>query len=539
MRRWLPLSTAAALIAVNVAGIWGIVVARRGALEQAEKLFHMETAEKARTLESSLASTRADLAFLAASPALVTLERDLQSEDPREARWRRLAVEGALLLFLRGHPDTHSLVVRGATGAPLVAAGRRGGVPVLWLPSSLPSAGGDPDRPVPIRGLVDIAGIGTGDAPSLEVSLDAAALLRAVRGREDSPETCSLTDRQGRRLDPAVEGRAAREKRAMEASAATVRTEGWSAEAPWTLDCARPAAAALGFMEPVAVRHRTTIVLILAIMALAVVLGAFALQQERRGQMLEARAREEARVRELERQLFHAERLGTVGRLAAGMAHEINNPLEGISNYLRLAREDMARGDAVSARRRLDGVQEGLDRAAGIVRQVLAHADPASSPRERVDLNAVVSQSMTFVRSRPEFSGIEFALDLAPSLPAVQGDAVTLGQLFLNLILNACEAQPGGGQVCVTTRAIQDEVVAEVADSGPGVPAGVRDRVFEPFFTTKESTGLGLSICHAIARHHGASLSVGDRPGGGALFRLELKTAGEPSAAAVLEKRHA
>ncbi|MGH9870182.1 MAG: sensor histidine kinase [Candidatus Polarisedimenticolia bacterium] len=524
---------------MNVAGIWGIVVARRGALEQAEKLYHMETAEKARTLESTLASTRADLAFLAASPALVSLERDLHSEDPREARWRRLAVEGALLLFLRGHPDTHSLVVRGAAGTPLVAAGRRGGVPVLWLPSSLPTAEGDLDPLMPVRGRVDIAGIGTPGAPRLDVALDAAALLRAVRGRENALETCSLSDHQGRRLDPAGEGRAAREKRAMALSSAAVRTEGWSAEAPWTLACARPAAAALGFMEPVAVRHRTTIVLILAIMALAVVLGSFAIQQERRGQMLEARAREEARVRELERQLFHAERLGTVGRLAAGMAHEINNPLEGISNYLRLAREDMARGDAAAAGRRLDGVQEGLDRAAGIVRQVLAHADPASSPRERVDLNAVISQSMTFVRSRPDFSRIEFVLDLAPSLPAVRGDAVTLGQLFLNLILNACEAQPGGGQVRVTTRSLHDEVVAEVADAGPGVPTEFRERVFEPFFTTKESTGLGLSICHAIARRHGAALSVGDRPGGGALFRLELKTAGETSTAAVLETRRA
>jgi two-component system C4-dicarboxylate transport sensor histidine kinase DctB len=376
----------------------------------------------------------------------------------------------------------------------------------------------------------------------LDVALDPQALLRTGRGGHEMQAACTLTDRAGGLLathdEPAAAGGASKDASA-EVAAAEVATEGWSAAAPWTLECRRPLAAGLGTLEPVAARYRTTIVLILAIMGLAVILGAFAIQQERRGQVLEARAREEARVRELERQLFHAERLGTVGRLAAGMAHEINNPLEGIANYLRLAREEIGRGDAVSARRRLEGIHEGVERIAGIVRQVLAHADPATAPRERIDLNAVVTQACDFVRSRPEFGRIEFSMDLDGAGPVVQGDPVTLGQLFLNLVLNACEAQPAGGEVRVATRASEGgAVTAEVADHGPGVPPAAKDRVFEPFYTTKESTGLGLSICHAIARRHGAVLSVGDRPGGGAVFRLQMAPAA-PAVPATEESFHA
>jgi signal transduction histidine kinase len=542
---WLPLATVAAILAVNAAGIGGILVVRRGAIEQADKLFQLEIAERARALESRLASSRADLAFLVASPALVTLERDLLSEDPREARWRRMAVEGALLLFLRGHPETRSLVVYGNQGAPLVAAGRRGGVPVLWLPSRVPAgvtqASDASSRVVLAR--FDIAGLeGSGkDAAALEASLDPLLLLKDRAAGDWRGDACGLSDRRENLLaggsdTPSGEPDAGDPARA----SALVHTEGWSAEAPWTLSCLRTSAASLSILEPVAARYRTSLVLILAIMGLAVVLGSFAIQQERRSQMLEARAREDARVRELERQLFHAERLSTVGRLAAGMAHEINNPLEGISNYLRLAREALERGDADGVKRRLDSVQEGLDRAAGIVRRVLVHAEPAASPRARVDLNAVISEAAAFVRSRSEFAAIRFVMDLDPAMPAVRGDAVTLGQLFLNLVINACEAQPSGGEVCLSTRALEDgSAAAEVADHGPGVPSEERARVFEPFYTTKESTGLGLSICHAIAQQHQAHLSVSDRPGGGAVFRIVLPPPAARPDCAIAEVRHA
>jgi signal transduction histidine kinase len=259
-----------------------------------------------------------------------------------------------------------------------------------------------------------------------------------------------------------------------------------------------------------------TLLLNAAVMSLALLLGAFAIQQtQRRAQ--------EGRVRELERQLFHAERLSTVGRLAAGIAHEINNPLEGMSNYLDLARQDLARSDAESLRKRLDGIQEGLKRAEAIVRRVLAHADPSMAPRTPVHLGEILEQSLGFIRERPEFDNIRFDLDLPPEPLVVEGNAAMLGQVFLNLMLNACEAQPGGGEVRVAAAREKDGIVAEIADRGPGVPDAEAARVFEPFYTTKNSTGLGLSICYSIARQHGAELKMERRAGGGAIFKMIFK----------------
>src|SRR5262249_38213441 len=149
---------------------------------------------------------------------------------------------------------------------------------------------------------------------------------------------------------------------------ASLRAEGWSAPSPWSLACGQPAAASF---EPLAARGRTVLVLNLAIMSLTMALGFFVVQQARRRERLGAPAPEEEHVRELERQLFHAERLGTVGRLAAGLAHELNNPLEGMANYMALAREHLSRGDTAAVRADLDLARQGLDRAAGIVRQVL------------------------------------------------------------------------------------------------------------------------------------------------------------------------
>jgi signal transduction histidine kinase len=303
---------------------------------------------------------------------------------------------------------------------------------------------------------------------------------------------------------------------------ATVRTESWSAPSPWRLLCSGRRGPTEALVAPLSARYRLTLVLNLAVMSLALLLGMFAVREARRRQVLEAAAREEARVRDLERQLFHTERLSTVGRLAAGMAHEINNPLEGMSNYLSLAREDLLRGDAASAARRLEMAREGLRRAGDIVRQVLQHADPATAPRAIVDLNAVLRQAVDFASSRPEFRSIRFDRDLSPSPLGVQGSQVLLGQVFLNLILNACEAQPSGGEVRVSTRREGERVVADIADRGPGVPPGESARIFEPFYSTKQSTGLGLSICYAIVTQHQGDLRVLDRPGGGALFRIRL-----------------
>jgi signal transduction histidine kinase len=146
-----------------------------------------------------------------------------------------------------------------------------------------------------------------------------------------------------------------------------------------------------------------------------------------------------------------------------------------------------------------------------------------------VDLGAVLRQTAEFVGSRQEFRGIRFLLEIPDDLPKVPGRPALLGQVFLNLALNACEAQPQGGEVRMAARSSGPRVVVEIADRGPGVPASEAARIFEPFYTTKQSTGLGLSICYGIVTQHGGELSVQERPGGGALFRIDLPAqAAEP-----------
>ncbi len=540
---WLMAGAVMVVIAINVAGMGGIAVARRGLREEAQTSLRLETAGRARALESVLASTRADLAFLTGSPIFFGLETALGSRDPREARWRRLDAEGALLLFLRGHPEVTRLVARSGQGAPLVEAGRRGGIPVLWV-SGREGASIDAVQG-PVTGLFEFtAGVRkVSGAVTLEATLDAGRLIGREPGAGDAGPICVLRDLNGAVLASEGEGVSrgvagsgappeggsptggSRSDPGWIMAEAPVGTEGWSAPSPWSLTCRHRRDPALAFVDPVADRYRMTLVLNLAVMTLALVLGAFTIQQARRRQHLEARAREEARVRELERQLFHAERLSTVGRLAAGMAHEINNPLEGMSNYLGLARDDLARGDAAAARGRLEGMQEGLQRVSAVVRQVLAHADPATAPRNPLDVNAVLRQAVEFVRSRQEFREIRFDLHLHDGALTVRGLQAPLGQVFLNLLLNACEAQPQGGEVRVTSKREGAKVLMTIADRGPGVPAADSARIFEPFYSTKQSTGLGLSICYAIVTQHGGDLGVEERPGGGAVFRMSFAAA--------------
>ncbi|MBI3448808.1 MAG: hypothetical protein HY049_07830 [Acidobacteria bacterium] len=526
---WLAIPALLAVVAVNAAGIWAIAVARRGVIEESERVFSLEVTARAHSLESLLASTRADLAFLAGSPALFRLGEGLRSKDPREARWRRLGAEGAILLFLRGHAEIAHLRILGGGDDALVEAGRRGGVPVLWLAqgrAGAPESGGaSRDRPR-LGGRLDFESGPAADRAivTIEADLEPAALIGHDRAPEASASACDLRDAAGAILAsdvPKPGGEPAGFK-----TNSQVKTEGWSAPAPWVLRCARGTEPAAALLDPLAARYRVTLILNVAVMVLALMLGLLAIHQARRRETLEIRAQEEGRTRELERQLFHAERLSTVGRLAAGIAHEINNPLEGMANYLGLAKDDLSRGDAAAAERRLGGVREGLERAAGVVRQVLAHADPDTAPKVSLDLRPVVAQALEFVRTRKEFAAIRFESDLAADPLDVQGSATMLGQVFLNLLINACEAQPRGGEVVLRARRERGRAVVEIADRGPGVAPEDVGRIFEPFFSTKQSTGLGLSICHSIVRQHGGEIRLSRREGGGTVFRIELPPGG-------------
>ena len=512
---WLTGLSIAAVLAVGLAGVRGIAAARGSAREEAQRAFRDDTSARARQLETRLATIRSDLAFVAASSPVGRLRAPGGGDD-----WPRAGVQAALLLFLRSHPEVVRVVVRSARGDTLLHTGRRGGVPVLWVssrPTGLEGVAVAPGRPRLMATLVLDAG-GAG-GPTVETEVEPSALLSPAE--PDDAHACQLRDASGtvlarqRRATPAGQGESVRAE-------ASVLADGWSASAPWRLACEQPEQLAVGRVEPLTARYRATLMLNLAAMGLAALLGGFAVQQARRRERLEAQAREDARVRELERQLFHAERLATVGRLAAGIAHEINNPLEGMANWLSLARTELQRGNAEAAAAHLGRAREGLDRAAGIVHQVLAQSDPAKAPWVTVDLNQVLRETEQFLESRKEFAGVAFGLELERAPLLVRGNAVMLAQVAVNLVLNACEAQPRGGEVRIRSQRVGSRAVAEIADRGHGVSEADRLRIFEPFFSTKDSSGLGLSICHSIVQQHDGELTVSAREGGGALFRMTL-----------------
>jgi signal transduction histidine kinase len=195
-------------------------------------------------------------------------------------------------------------------------------------------------------------------------------------------------------------------------------------------------------------------------------------------------------------------------------------------NYLALLEEDLESGQSAEAARLVPRVREGLERITAIVRQVLRFGDPGRAPSRAVDLDGVARDTLELVRSDRRFEAVEIRTDLAlGAAHPVQGDPATLGQLVLNLVLNACQAQPEGGEVAVSTARRDGLAVLTVADRGPGFSAEVQEHLFEPFFSTRGSTGLGLAVVHGIAAEHGGTIRGENREGGGARVVVELPLA--------------
>jgi signal transduction histidine kinase len=212
--------------------------------------------------------------------------------------------------------------------------------------------------------------------------------------------------------------------------------------------------------------------------------------------------------------------------MAAGMAHEINNPLSGAANYLELVRDDLEAGDVPTAIRGVDRVAHGIDRASGVIREVLSFSAPGGGEglREALDLRPLIARSAEFVRNQSRFAGVEIRLDLGEEPLVVEGNPVTLGQVFLNLLLNGVEAQardPANAYVEIRAEASSENLVLMVEDRGPGIAPEVRESLFEPFVSTKGSTGLGLAVCRRIVREHDGSLEA-ENGAVGARFRMTL-----------------
>jgi len=239
--------------------------------------------------------------------------------------------------------------------------------------------------------------------------------------------------------------------------------------------------------------------------------------------------RDRTHERAAENELAVRERLSSLGLLTAGVAHEINNPLEGIGNHLKLlTRPDLTPEDRA---RHLGLVRHGFERIRDIVRDLLRFARPSKGEGD-VDLVQVVDRARRMAAYSDSFRSVEFAAVGFERPFLVLGDAGRLEQVVLNLFLNAAHAMSGRGRIVVTAhRSDRDArfVAISIADDGPGIPPEHLEHVFDPFFTTGGGTGLGLSIAYGILEAHGGTLAVRNRPEGGAEFTLRFPAASSKS----------
>ncbi len=226
-------------------------------------------------------------------------------------------------------------------------------------------------------------------------------------------------------------------------------------------------------------------------------------------------------LRRIQEQLIRAERLAAIGQLAAGVSHEIDNPVGIILGYAELLLADMAADDE----RRLDveAIIAECRRCRRITGGLLGLARSGPVRRALVDLEELAAGTLASLRPQKLFKGVASRILAASHVPAIYGDADQIRQILVNLMLNAVQAMDGDGELVLTLEVEKDQLVLYLDDSGPGVAEEFQDRVFDPFFSTKgagEGTGLGLSVCRKLMEDHGGGISLGRSPAGGARFRL-------------------
>jgi len=241
-------------------------------------------------------------------------------------------------------------------------------------------------------------------------------------------------------------------------------------------------------------------------------------------------SRDITQERRLQRQLVQADKLAAIGKLAAGVAHEINNPLTGILAYAEDLLEDV--GDDEERAEDYQVIIRETLRCRDIVKNLLDFARQTTQRFEKTDLREVVESTLALVLRQAIFRDIILEQNLADSLPAVSGDKHQLGQVILNLLVNAAEGMDGKGRIEISTCVVDAGANCQVtvADSGPGIPEDAIGRVFEPFFTTKSTGhGLGLAVSWGIVQQHGGRIEAKNREEGGTIFRVILPKLEEES----------
>ena len=245
--------------------------------------------------------------------------------------------------------------------------------------------------------------------------------------------------------------------------------------------------------------------------------------------------RVQQKTRELEsahNQMLHAETMVSIGKMAAVVAHEINNPLAGILTYAKLIRKWLAQDEALAKHRQdaeesLDLIARESRRCGDLVKNLLTFSRSGPINPSSADLNSIVDQLVRLIRHRLEMNGVQLQLDLAPDLPLLYCDSAQVEQVLLALVSNAVDAMPRGGNLWLRTRLLPDsgQVEIQVRDDGSGIPPEILPRIFEPFVTTKEeghSVGLGLAVSHSIIERHGGTINVHSELGRGTTFVVTL-----------------
>jgi two-component system NtrC family sensor kinase len=228
---------------------------------------------------------------------------------------------------------------------------------------------------------------------------------------------------------------------------------------------------------------------------------------------------------ELADQLLQAEKLSSLGLMAAGIAHEVNTPITGISSYTQMLLKETPASD--ERKSILEKIEKQTFRAAGIVNGLLNFARLNGTEYQDLDVNRLLQESLSLLEHQFSRSGIRVSRSLDASIPMVFGNGGKLQQVFVNLLLNARDAMPGGGELRVHTGMNESMVIVDIEDTGTGISEDAIKRIYDPFFTTKgtsKGTGLGLAISYGIVQEHGGRILVDSEPGKGTRFRLKLPT---------------
>ncbi|UCE18702.1 MAG: GAF domain-containing protein [Gemmatimonadota bacterium] len=240
------------------------------------------------------------------------------------------------------------------------------------------------------------------------------------------------------------------------------------------------------------------------------------------------RKRAETESTKLQEQLRHADRLATIGQLAAGVAHELNEPLGNILGFAQLIGKDAQLAEQI--RHDIERIEKASLHAREVIKKLMTFARQTPPQKGTVNVNRLVAEGLSFIESRCAKEGVELERILSPVVQEIKGDQSQLHQVLVNLVVNAIQAMPEGGKLTIRTTQTESSVVLIVEDTGSGMTEDVMRQIFVPFFTTKDvgqGTGLGLAVVHGIVTSHEGTINVESKVGHGTRFEVRLPV-GEP-----------